>query len=572
MSYFLFRGRKGIRPINRAFLAFRGSVAELLEGRRLLSASSYQAVGFTVGAMAADPQRNLVYLVDTSDNRILEVDTNLGQTVAWAPYTGTALNIAVATEDDRLFLTTSTFNAIQEFSLPSLTPAGSITVGFNPDQIAAGVGHHLFAVGSAGSGAFSEVDENTGKTLWTFGNQEIYDELIKTSVDGTNLYAMLRGLSGPGTDLYRYNINTSGRPRLTGQFPVPEANGEDFAVDEANNRVFTMNGGVYSVEVLNTVTNQVNNWPDGGSYGAAVAVQPASNYVFGASFFNITQFNRSDGSVVMNYPVQGGDLHSAGLAMTANGNAIYLSNSDVGFIGGSTLNVDNVPLATFTATQAGSATFNFNASGSVPFHSNQSISTYAWSFGDGSAATGIAPSHTFAGPGTYNVQLTVTASNGLTNTFPLAVHVTDVLEAHAGGPYIAAVGQAITLNANASIGNITSYLWDLNYNQTSFNPTASGATVTMAASQTVGTRYVALEVSDGVNTRFDYTTVQTLVINSPPTFTPGPNVSVPEDSGPATISAWATNISPGPADESGLTLSADIASDSNPNLFSSARR
>jgi len=56
--------------------------------------------------------------------------------------------------------------------------------------------------------------------------------------------------------------------------------------------------------------------------------------------------------------------------------------------------------------------------------------------------------------------------------------------------------------------------------------------------------------------------------NQPPSFTPGPNQSVPVNAGPQSIPGWATNISPGPPNESGQTVSFTVGNDNNP-LFSS---
>ncbi len=58
-------------------------------------------------------------------------------------------------------------------------------------------------------------------------------------------------------------------------------------------------------------------------------------------------------------------------------------------------------------------------------------------------------------------------------------------------------------------------------------------------------------------------------VNDPPTFVPGAAVSVDEDS-PAYIDVWATNISPGPADEASQTVSFEVITpDASKALFSS---
>ena len=56
-------------------------------------------------------------------------------------------------------------------------------------------------------------------------------------------------------------------------------------------------------------------------------------------------------------------------------------------------------------------------------------------------------------------------------------------------------------------------------------------------------------------------------INLPPSFTKGPDLIVPENSGPQVIGGWATDISPGPAGELGQTLTFRATTD-NDALFS----
>ncbi len=51
--------------------------------------------------------------------------------------------------------------------------------------------------------------------------------------------------------------------------------------------------------------------------------------------------------------------------------------------------------------------------------------TYAWDFGDGSSAGGVAPSHTFTAPGTYDVRLTVTDNDGVGRSSTTSASVVD---------------------------------------------------------------------------------------------------------------------------------------------------
>ena len=64
-------------------------------------------------------------------------------------------------------------------------------------------------------------------------------------------------------------------------------------------------------------------------------------------------------------------------------------------------------------------------------------------------------------------------------------------------------------------------------------------------------------------------TITVTPVNDPPSFTKGPDVTVPEDAGLQSIAGWATNLSVGPADEAGQTL-AFLVTTTNAALFSAA--
>ena len=86
---------------------------------------------------------------------------------------------------------------------------------------------------------------------------------------------------------------------------------------------------------------------------------------------------------------------------------------------------NNPPTAIFTASPtSGQAplTVSFNASASTD--SDGIISSYAWSFGDGAIASGVAESHTYTDAGSYTAQLTIIDDDGSSDSASRSVVVT----------------------------------------------------------------------------------------------------------------------------------------------------
>jgi PKD repeat protein len=81
-----------------------------------------------------------------------------------------------------------------------------------------------------------------------------------------------------------------------------------------------------------------------------------------------------------------------------------------------TVSVGVAPTVAFSSTPTQAAAgYPVHLSGAASHDPNTgaSITTYAWSFGDGTSGTGKAPSHTYAKPGVYSVTLKITDSFGL---------------------------------------------------------------------------------------------------------------------------------------------------------------
>jgi PKD repeat protein len=189
----------------------------------------------------------------------------------------------------------------------------------------------------------------------------------------------------------------------------------------------------------------------------------------------------------------------------------------------------SLPQAAFTSatayTTAYSSTIAFDASTSSD--TGSTISSYAWTFGDGQSGTGISPTHTYIADGLYDVTLTVTDALGFTSGITHFVTITittqtaissSVNPVLAGNPvtYTATVGPppdggtvAFTDNTNP-IGGCGSQPVD----------TSTGlATCTVAGYATGGSHLIEATYS-GDATYPGSTSVLTEQVNAAPTLSP----------------------------------------------------
>src|SRR3982751_5291512 len=60
------------------------NIVESLEQRLLLATMTQIAPGFQMQSMQADPARDLVYILDGTNNRVLAFDTGLAKTASFA--------------------------------------------------------------------------------------------------------------------------------------------------------------------------------------------------------------------------------------------------------------------------------------------------------------------------------------------------------------------------------------------------------------------------------------------------------------------------------------------------------
>ncbi len=453
-------------------LASQNFRIEGLETRTLFAAmpTSYTGVSFEVGRLVADPTRNLVYVTDKTNSRVLAVDTTLGRTVTSRKLGGVPFGLALSANADRLFVSEPGTFKVEVYSLPNLNLLKTLNLGYAANNIAVGANDKLYYVGGGAPGSsIVEVDAETGTGFRGVGGS-YYSPLLHTSADGTKMYVRETGLSGAGGGVDEYDVSGAITAAKTHTYAAPLENSIDFTVDEQHRRLYTADGGVYGVGVTNMDTNAEAVWSYGAPYSAAVATLPSGSLVYGASYYDgVFEFDKATGTKLNNY--FSNDTYAImheGMKITPNGHLLlgenYWTGTSAGYlyrlssIGTSSVVVDDVPVARFTDTAGSNGLFSFDASTSEAYKSNETITKYDWNFGDGSTASGVNASHTFAA-GTHTVTLTVTSSSGLTDDFVAQVQVGAVGSGGsiAGTVYNDANGNAKRDSGEVGVGNITVY-------------------------------------------------------------------------------------------------------------------
>jgi PKD repeat protein len=199
-------------------------------------------------------------------------------------------------------------------------------------------------------------------------------------------------------------------------------------------------------------------------------------------------------------------------------NVTLTETSDRGLSGSTTQAITvgsaSLPTPAFTFSPAGASvneTIFFNASTSAPGEGH-AITSYRWTFGDGTTGSGVTVSHAFAVAGTYTVQLTVTDETGQSVTSagtPISVgggNPTAVLTVtKTGGNSILADGGGSTAAAGSTIVSYV-FLWGDGTSNTTLPPTSSIAHTYAVA----GTYTVRLNVLDNLGR--SGTTTQTVTV------------------------------------------------------------
>jgi PKD repeat protein len=154
--------------------------------------------------------------------------------------------------------------------------------------------------------------------------------------------------------------------------------------------------------------------------------------------------------------------------------------------------------------------------------------SYAWNFGDGATGSGINVSHSYGQVGRYNIRLTVTDGEGLSDTSTYTVLIEETATdqspvAAINGPTSAAVSETVIFDSDGSYdpdGTIVGYDWDFGDGGSSTSTVAQSAESTVAhVYDAPGSYQVTLTVTDDSDLEDTAThtiVVQELTSNQPP--------------------------------------------------------
>ncbi|HEX5608612.1 MAG TPA: PKD domain-containing protein [Solirubrobacterales bacterium] len=395
-------------------------------------------VAVALAVMAPAAMARDAYVTNYDSDTVSVIDTATGAITANIPIgTDTGpYTIAIAPNGGTAYSVNYDSNTVTAINTQTKSVIGApIPVGKNPLGIAIAPNALRAYVANSNGESLSVIDLQTGQPVGLpVPLPGTRPQGVAVSLDGSRVFIA----DNTGSEVYVLDTATNqlvGTPIVVGEGPY------GLAITPDGKKLYTANNDDESVSVVDVATGQVQGGPiKVGKDASGVAITPdgtrayVANYTTGSVSVIDTATNAVVGTI-------GGIEEAEFVAITPNGQRAFVSQYDPGGVTPLALPA-NVPLGPTIKTGEGTgqvaivpdqppiASFGTVAKRVRPGVASElstagsidpdgTVASYAWTFGDGSAATVTTPTvkHTFAKPGKYAVSVKLTDNEGCSTAF-----------------------------------------------------------------------------------------------------------------------------------------------------------
>jgi YVTN family beta-propeller protein len=396
--------------------------------RKLAIALALLATAAALAAPAA--MASFAYVVNISSSNVSVIDTATNKPVTTIPVAKEPRGIAIAPDGLRAYVVSLGANDVSVIDTATNKVVTTIPVGEHPIAIAITPDGRFAYVSNAGSNTVSVINLATNEVVGKPIPVGITPVAIAVNPDGLHAYTVNEDFSSNISA-----IDTTKNETSDAHAQAAILNLKNLAITPDGSRAYATSQAAFGVFMIDTKTNEVvGSAIDAGDHTFGIAVTPDGTRIYATlNHEGVAVIDTKENKQIGN-AIRVGKEPSA-IAITPNGSRAYVANqasNTVSVIDTATNSVMGEPIAVgegpgaiaIAPDQPPTAAFStpsrirpgvpFSFDASATKDRDGQVATYAWSFGDGQSQSLSAPTatHTFAKPGTFNVSLAATDSEG----------------------------------------------------------------------------------------------------------------------------------------------------------------
>lgn len=430
--------------------------------------------------------------VTPSGANILTLDSVFGPYCAGAEISAIFYNVGLYDINNIYTLELSDANG--DFSNP--TVLGTLAGNMNEDTITANLPSNL----TTGTNYLLRINSSSPAIIGVNSNPFVINELLNPNItistsqnsacQGINVYFSSSILNGGINPSFQWQINGLAVGPNNPNYDNFNLNDGDIVTCELTSSEAcvvqpTVNSNAITMTILPTLTTNVTISASQTSFCTGTAVYFTANDLNGGSSPVYQWYVNGSPMTIGNFfntsSLANNDTVSCLMSSSLNCTLPAISNEIIVTVTPNNFGTSFTPSATLLDTPPYLLTFT----NVEPTGSNYNL---VWSFGDGSTANGLNPSHNYISDGFYNVSLIATDTSGCsqTYTYPNTIEVTGssflcthTASINPSGTIAACVGGNVTLNVSTNAISPT-YQWTINgvniggATQSTYNAIATG--------------------------------------------------------------------------------------------------